>query len=267
MPLRTVLALAVAGFHRWSTYRQATFAAAFTNTVFGFLRTYVLLAVAVGAGGVAAGYDRSMLVSYVWLGQGLIGVVMLWGWADLAERIRTGEVVADLLRPVDPVWSYLAEDLGRMCHALMFRFVLPFTVGALCFDLYLPGRWSSYPLFACSVLLAVVVSFAFRYLTNLTAFWLLDARGVTSAWIFGTSLWSGLMFPIDFFPQWVRWTLWLATPFPALLQAPLDVFVERGDLAGQVLLLVNQAAWAVAGLTLCRYVQGRAVRKLVIQGG
>ena len=37
-------ALARAGFRRYSTYRQATVAAAFTNTVFGFLRCYVLLA-------------------------------------------------------------------------------------------------------------------------------------------------------------------------------------------------------------------------------
>ena len=36
----------------------------------------------------------------------------LWAWTDLADRIRTGDVVADLLRPVDPVTSYLATDLG-----------------------------------------------------------------------------------------------------------------------------------------------------------
>ena len=45
MTPRAFLALAGSGFRRWSTYRQATAAACFTNTVFGFLRAYVLLAV------------------------------------------------------------------------------------------------------------------------------------------------------------------------------------------------------------------------------
>lgn len=264
---RTFLALAGAGFRRWSTYRQATVAAAFTNTVFGFLKLYVLLAVAAGAGGVAAGYDPEMLASFVWLGQGLIGVVLLWGDSDLANRVRTGEVTADLLRPVDPLWSYLAADLGRACHALLFRLGFPVLVGALAFDLFRPRHTGSYVLFALSLVAAVVVSYAFRYLMNLSAFWLLDHRGVANAWMMGATMLSGMVFPIRFLPDWAQLALWLGTPFPAMIQAPLDVFVEYGGLTTQLLVIADQIAWAAAGLALCRLVQRRAVRRLVIQGG
>lgn len=171
--VRTFFAFAMSGFRRHATYRQATVAAAATNSVFGFLRTYVLLAV-VGAAGVAAGYDGPRLATYVWVGQGLIGVVMFWGWADLADRIRTGDVVTDLLRPIHPVISYLATDLGRAGHALLSRFLLPVLIGALVFELYLPADLVTYPLFAVSTLLAVMVSFGSRYLVNASAFWLLD---------------------------------------------------------------------------------------------
>ena len=52
-------ALAWSGFRRYATYRQATAAGSFTNIVFGFLRCYVLLAVAAGAVGVSrAGTTR-----------------------------------------------------------------------------------------------------------------------------------------------------------------------------------------------------------------
>ncbi|HEX6077940.1 MAG TPA: ABC-2 family transporter protein [Micromonosporaceae bacterium] len=267
MSPRTFVALVAAGFRRWSAYRQATAASAFTNTVFGFLKVYVLFAVATGAGGAVAGYDPAMLASYVWFGQGLIGVVMLFTWTDLADRVRTGEVTADLLRPVDPMWSYLAADLGRAGHAVLFRLMLPVAVGAVFFDLYAPHRWLSYPLFAASVLLAVVVSFAFRYLVNLTAFWLLDVRGAIALWLVGSTLLSGLAFPIWFLPDWAQWLLWLGTPFPAMVQGPLDVYIEYADLPGQLLVLADQALWVGLGLVLCRWVQHRAVRKLVIQGG
>src|SRR5215468_6342023 len=118
------LAFAAAGFRRHATYRQAMVAAIFTNSIFGFLRTAVLFAT-LGAAGAAAGYDWARLATFVWAGQGLIGVVQLWAPTELAERIRTGDVVADLLRPVDPVWRELATDLGRAGLGALTRFAAP----------------------------------------------------------------------------------------------------------------------------------------------
>lgn len=260
-------ALISSGFRRWATYRQATVAGAVTNTVFGFVRCYVLLAVAAGAGGVAAGYHGAQLATYVWLGQGLLAVVLLWGWTDLADRIRSGEVATDLLRPMNPVPLYLAADLGRAGHALLFRFVPPVAVGALVFDFYLPERPSTWPLFAGSVVLAVVICFACRYLINATAFWLLDLRGVNTAWAVGSAVLCGLYFPLRFLPDWLAFTLYVATPLPAILQIPLDIFVERDPQPVLAGLVAVQAAWAVVLLIACQRVQRRAERRLVIQGG
>lgn len=264
---RTFTAIAGSGFHRHATYRQATIAGAFTNTVFGFLRCYVMLAVAEGAGGLAAGYDRARLTTFVWVGQGLLAVVLLWGWTELADRIRTGEVAIDLLRPVDPVTSYLAADLGRAAYALLTRFVPPVLTGPLFFDVYLPARWFTLPLFTLSVGLAVVICFGCRYLVNTTAYWLLDVRGPLILWALGSGILTGLYFPLRFLPDWISVPLWLATPFPSLLQTPLDVLVERDGWPIQVGLVVVQVIWAGLVLTACRAVQRRAERRLVVQGG
>jgi len=265
---RMVAALAGAGFRRYATYRQATFASTFTNSVFGFLRVYVLLAVLAGTGArFAGGYDAERIATYCWASQGLIGVVMLWGWTDLGDRIRTGDVVADLLRPAHPVTTYLATDLGRAGHAALTRFVVPVAVGAVFFDLYVPARVGTYPLFLLSVVLATVVSFACRFLVNASAYWLLDLRGANLLWAFATSVLAGLAFPLHFLPSWLVWTIWVGTPLPSILQAPLDVLVERAPPAQTVAVVAGQAAWAVALLWLCRYVQRRAEAKLVIQGG
>nr|WP_307804495.1 ABC-2 family transporter protein [Micromonospora echinofusca] len=236
------------------------------NSVFGFLRCYVLLAVTHGAG-VAAGYDPAQLVTFVWAGQGLLAVVLLWGWTDLADRIRTGDVASDLLRPVHPVTSYLAVDLGRAGYALFTRFLPPVLVGPLFFDVHLPTRWSTGPLLVCSVLLAVTVSFGCRYLVNATAYWLHDVRGPMILWTVGSGLLAGLYFPLRFLPDWLWLPLWLATPFPSLFQAPLDVLVERDPPGVQAGIVAGQLAWAVLLLVACRAVQRRAERRLVVQGG
>jgi ABC-2 type transport system permease protein len=176
-------------------------------------------------------------------------------------------VVADLLRPLHPVAAYLAADLGRAAHASLTRFVVPVAVGSIFFDLYAPRRLATYPLFALSTLLGVVVCFACRYLVNATAFWLLDVRGASLVWMFCTSVLAGLAFPLHFLPAPLVTTIWLTTPFPSILQAPLDVLVERASTAQLSGLVAVQAAWAVTLLFFCWYVQRRAERKLVIQGG
>lgn len=264
---RTFVALVSAGFRRFSTYRQATLAGAFTNIVFGFLRCFVILAVARGGGGRPGGYDSAQLVTYIWISQGLIATVGMWGDATLSERIRTGDVVADLLRPVPPVLSYLATDLGRAGFAVLTRFVAPVLVGALAFDLYVPRHALTYPLFAVAVLLATVVSFACRYIVNATAYWLLDARGPLMAWSLVSNVLCGLYFPLSFLPGWLELALWWATPFPYLLQAPVDVLVERHPVAGSLGLVAGSLAWSGLCLAGAWYVQKRGEHRLVVQGG
>ena len=264
---RAYLALAAAGFKRYATYREAMVAAVVTNTVFGFLRFAVMLAVLDAGARTVAGYSEPQLATFVWAGQGLIGVVLLWAPLDLAERIRSGDVVTDLLRPIDPVWQMLAADLGRAGYAAVTRFVGPVAAGALVFELYAPRRPVTYALFACSALLATIVCFGCRYLVNAAAYWLLDARGPNTFWTLTSGFLGGLYFPVWFFPDALAATLIVLTPFPSVIQIPLDVLVERGSPGLQLALLGVQAGWVVAILALCHWVQARGERKLVIQGG
>lgn len=111
--------------------------------------------------------------------------------------------------------------------------------------------------------LAVAVSFGIRFLLNSAAFWLLDARGVIGVWGVAGGLLGGLVLPLAWFPQWAQDLLWW-TPFPALFQTPIDVFLERGD---PLALLAHQVVWGVALLTLGRVVLARGARRLVVQGG
>jgi len=264
---RAYLAYVSAGFRRYSTYREAMVAATVTNCVFGFLRCALLLTIVKANGGAVAGYDDARLATFVWVGQGLIGLVFIWAPPELAERIRSGDVVMDLLRPVDPVWREFAADLGRAGYAAFTRLLVPIAVGAIFFDLYAPRQVVTYPAFVAAVLMAATVCFACRYLVSAAAYWLLDARGPQMAWILLSGVLGGLYFPLWFLPETAGWALILATPFPSVVQLPLDVLVERGGPAQQATLLAVQAGWVVAMLSVSRWVQSRAERKLVIQGG
>jgi ABC-2 type transport system permease protein len=78
---------------------------------------------------------------------------------------------------------------------------------------------------------------------------------------------AGLGFPLHFLPSWLTWVLWVGTPCPSMVQAPLDVLVEREPLGATVGVVAGQAVWALVLLGACRAVTARAERRLVVQGG
>jgi ABC-2 type transport system permease protein len=71
--------IAKRGWRRYAAYPWATAAGVFTNTIFGFIQAYVLLAVYRHRTSVG-GYDASDTVTYVWLAQALIMTVYVFGW-------------------------------------------------------------------------------------------------------------------------------------------------------------------------------------------
>lgn len=234
-----------------------------TNVVFGLLRIAVLAAALQAANGVIADYDIAASNTYVWLGQGLLGFVLLWGSNALAERVKTGDVVVDLYRPWHLQTALLAEDIGRAGFAFFTRLLPPMVFGMLLFPFQFPETAVQWPLFAISAVLSLVCSFATRFLVEISAFWLIDNRGLYGLWNVSSGVLCGLTVPIAFFPGWARDVLWM-TPFPALLQAPIDVFLGHGN-AGKILLY--QLFWAALLLGTGHLVLQRAVRKVVVQGG
>jgi ABC-2 type transport system permease protein len=263
--LRLYWEVARRGFRRYATYRGATFGGVFTNTIFGFLRAYVFVALFAAAPHIA-GYDLSAALTYTFLVQGLIMPLYLWGWTEISDTVQTGQIATDLYRPLDYQLYWLAQDVGRAAYHAVLRGIPPFVLAALVFHLRLPVHPYTWLAFVVSVFLAVVVSFGMRFLANLSAFWIIDVRGVnTLAAALWTSL-SGFLIPIAFFPAMAR-TVIRALPFVAMVEFPIDVFLERVTGMALVRTLAVQAGWALVLLAVGRAVLRSASRKLVVQGG
>nr|WP_202501824.1 ABC-2 family transporter protein [Streptomyces sp. SID5785] len=262
-------AVAASAFRRYATYRRATLAGVFTNSVFGLIIacTYVALW---DERPHLGGYDQAQALTFVWVGQALYAVMMLGipsGFeAELAERIRSGDVAVDLYRPVDLQGWWLAQDMGRACFQLLGRGAVPMAVGALAFRLALPvspARWLG---FLVSVLLGLLVSFALRYLVALSAFWLLEGGGVAQMYGISATFFCGMLLPLNAFPG-AFGDVARALPFSALLQVPADVLMGTARGGGAAAGLLFQAAWAAVLLGAGRLLGTVATRRVVVQGG
>jgi ABC-2 type transport system permease protein len=203
------------------------------------------------------------MLTYVWIGQSLLMVIAIWGWWEMANSIQTGNVVVDLMKPVDYFGYWLSQDLGRAGCYVITRFIPTFLIGALLYDLVGPEEPARWLLFAASVTLGVMVSFAFRFMLNAAAFWMTDIAGIRAMALVATTFLSGMLVPITFMPPWLR-TIVELLPFRTFVMVPIEVFLGHGSSARALGL---QAFWAIALSGMALLVLRRAVRKVVIQGG
>jgi ABC-2 type transport system permease protein len=212
------------------------------------------------------GFNSVDAVTFTFVMQGMLMVIGVFGSTTLADRIKTGDVVSDLYRPVDFQAYWLADAYGQSLFYAIFRGIPPFLVGSLVFDLRLPGSAATWIAFFVSVAIAVAVAFAWGFLLQLSAFWLLDVRGPNQLGWLTAQFFAGVFVPIVFFPTWLG-ALAKATPFPAMAQLPGEVFLGKHPGVEFLGVCAIQLFWAAVLLGSGRLVLRAAMRKVVVQGG
>ena len=264
--MRLYVEVARRSFRRFSTYRAATIAGVFTNSVFGMIRAAMFIAVVKASPG-AGGYSVKDVITFSFITQGMLAFIAAFGAIDtLTERVRTGDIVTDFYRPSDFQLWWLAFDAGRATFQLIGRFLPIVLLGQVVYGVQWPQTAGVAALFLVSMYAALLISFGVRYLVSLTAFWLLDTRGATQLAVTVIMFGSGNIAPLSFFPDWLEPTV-RALPFAGMVQTPADVWMGKVTGAEALAQVVLQLAWAAALFVAGRYVTSIATRRVVIQGG
>ncbi len=252
-------------FRRHLTYRTAAVAGLVTNIFFSLVRAAVLVAL-YGDREVVARLDVQSIITYTGLTQAVIVYLSIFGWYDLMNAVHQGEISADLLKPMSLFSFWLAQDLGRALVGLVLRGFTIMLVYALIFDITYPAGVVQWGALVVALTLSWLLSFAYRFLVNLAAFWSPDAKGIGRFAFVIVMFFSGFLMPLRFFPEWVQ-TLAYLTPFPHMLNTVVEVYL--GVVTGPALVqaLLAQALWAFGLVVLCQFVLARATRRLVILGG
>lgn len=250
---------------RQITYRAATLAGLATNLFFGLLRASVMIAL-YGARRQVSGISLEDAIIYTGISQAIIAYLSLFGWYEIIRSIYSGQIAADLLKPMPYFNFWMAQDFGRALVNLIMRGLPIILFYAVLFDISYPmqpGQWLALLL---SLLLAWMVSFAWRFLINLPAYWVPDAVGIARLGFTLSWFLSGFLMPLRFFPEWFSRLCYL-TPFPYLVNTPIEIYLGLHTPAEMLRLLLAQTAWFVVLMGLGQWVLRRGVHRLVIQGG
>jgi ABC-2 type transport system permease protein len=246
-------------------YRTAALAGLVTNLFFGLLRAAVLVAL-YGTRTVVTGISIEGAITYTGLTQAIIGFLSLFNWYELMQSVYTGAVATDLVKPFNYYRYWVAQDLGRALVQLILRGLPIMVIYALFFNISYPSTWLQLVSFVISLILAWFISFSWRFLLNLTSFWIPNAVGILRFGFLISWFFSGFLMPLRYFPDWLIQLCYL-TPFPHMINSCVEIFLGVASGNNIVQLITLQIFWAVVLLCACQLVLRAGIRRLVILGG
>lgn len=216
---------------------------------------------------VLEGYNFLRMFSYVVLNQAILWISTFLPYGlEIPKKVRTGNIVMELMRPVNFYLMIFAQMSGNMIYNLVFRSFPIFIFFFLFQQIILPTQLLTWLIFTYSLILAFIIGFNLNMLEGMSAFWFVEMRGLRYIYYTLTTLFSGYFIPLEFYPGFFQ-KLVLNLPFIGMSYIPVTVFMESYSVNKLFLLLLRQSVWAMI-LTLITYlITKKGQNKVQIQGG
>lgn len=230
------------------------------RTVFLVLLLYFLWSAVYANNEILLGYDRSQMLTYVFLVAFLRSLVLSSRSIDVAGEIREGDLTNLLLRPVSYVGWWWSRDIADKVINICFA-IVELTVIYLIFrpPIFFQTNMLALLLFASAALLALILYFYLSFLVSLAAFWIAEVWGIRFLIFIMLDFFAGALFPLDILPKQI-FTALEFTPFPYLLFFPVKLYLGQ---LGPVQILQGfmvLSAWIILVVFLVRFSWARGLR-------
>lgn len=258
--------LTLASFQSQVRYVGAGLGGFMTQYLFGVIRTGLLLAALTTAAATATGYSATTLVNYAWATQMVVATVGPFAPLPLQQQLKTGALSTDLLRPVNLQLLGLAETFGRSLSNFLTRGIPVYLVGVLTCGGSLPGLTPQTVLGFGSIALAIVLSYATRFVVVCCGFWTTETRGIVNTLATVGSFLGGFVVPVHLFPNALS-TVSACLPYMYTIQVPIDALTGYSTSTQALHGVSLQLAWIIGLLTVGHLIFRLGINKLEVQGG
>lgn len=184
---------------------------------------------------------------------------------DLEDRVRTGMIAVDLIRPVSLKWYYFFGQLGENLYHLFSEGILIAVISSLLWKLPLPGI-GNISIFILSLVLGIFIMFYIQYTIGLLVFWMKDGtytRMITDGLFV---LFSGIEIPLWFYPSWLK-EICRFLPFRFVVFEPIAIWLGQAGVRETGMVIVMQLFWILFLACLERLLWSVIQNSIEIQGG
>ena len=210
--------------------------------------------------------DAGNMLTYIVISSALSVLLITNVERRIEQSVEKGTVATDMIKPVNLFGMYFAEDIGSII-ALIFQNMIPILlIGSLMIKVPVMADIRALPLFIISVIESFMINWLLAALFGMIAFKTMNISALLQVKKHLIRLLSGSIIPVWFFPEAVANVL-NALPFVYIYQLPLSIYIGRGDWDEHIAQMKIQSLWMVVLLVIFYFVQNRATKKVMVQGG
>jgi viologen exporter family transport system permease protein len=259
------IAFARVSFLQILAYRSRYFTGIVTYlvnvTVYYFIWTAIY-----SSGRPIRGFTLAQMITYVAIGWIIRSFYYNNIDREIATDVQLGHIAAKLTRPVNYQWMQISQAAGESFFRMIMFTVPTAAVILLIYHVQTPAAVSSFFAFLVALLFSFFIFASINFIIGTFAVYLHSILGLIRAKYFLIEIMSGLIIPIDFFPDpLIRVSRLL--PFHHISYTPLMIYMGKIQGAGLAQALAVEVMWCI-GLALAgKFLWKRATHKLIVQGG
>lgn len=241
LSLTPYLAFFSAQFRVLLQYRAGALANIVTQFVFGFVHIMVFEAF-YSSSTTPMPMTLREIITYVWLTQGLIAM-QPWGIdLDIREKIRTGAIAYELLRPL-PLYKLLyTKAIAFRTAPTILRAIPLFAITLTFFGMEPPPTWGAAGAWVIATFSALLLSAALTTFGSVIMFWTIAGEGIGRLMPMCVIIFSGMLLPLPLCPEWAQPVLeWL--PFRGLIDTPFRLYLGHIPPSELLSHITHQVIW------------------------
>lgn len=249
-------------------YRIAAIAGGVTQFFFGMIMIMVLYGFYSSSDGeMPMSYQSA--ITYIWMGQAMLGMLPWNGDMEIQNLIRTGNVSYELLRPMNLYNYWFARAFALRTAPTLLKSIPIFIIALLLpsdYKMHLPPNVSSFIAWILTTFGALMISCTITNIINITTLYSISGDGIQRLLSSIVTIFSGMVVPLPLFPEKLKQIL-SYLPFSGLVDIPTRFFT--GEIAFNQLLgyFCFQCLWAVLLYILGQWILNRKIKDLIVQGG
>jgi ABC-2 type transport system permease protein len=204
------------------------------------------------SGGSVGGFTAADFAAYFIVLMIVNHMTYTWIMYEYEYRVRQGTLSAELLRPVHPIHSDIADNLTSKLITLPGMLAIAVVLGFIFRPAFHPVSWAL-AAFVPVVLLAFLVRFFLEWTLALAAFWTIRTSALNQMYFMAMLFFSGQIAPLELLPHPVR-VIAFVLPFRWTIGFPTELLLGRLTPAQALSGVGMQTAWLAAGLVLMKVV-------------
>lgn len=185
---------------------------------------------------------------------------------NICNDIQNGNFSNYLVKPISYLGYQISSELGRnMVRSLFGVGIFGIIIALFKPDFYINLPYNHLPLMLLSILFSFFISTFLTSLIALLSFWLISAQRVIYMFFAIQSIFSGMLIPIQFFPETFQRIL-SYTPFPYIFHYPAQMMIHPGTAMENIKILAIQLLIVIIELGFLKIMLSLGMKKYEATG-